>query len=74
VTGFCGRQIASGGADYLIRIWYVDVAKKELAALKEIKGHEGQSRSSPRFHRMARKSSPAAATAPSAGGTSRMAS
>ncbi len=36
-----GNQIASGGADYLIRVWYVDVAKKELAALKEIKGHEG---------------------------------
>jgi len=36
-----GAQIASGGADYLIRLWYVDLAKKELAALKEIKGHEG---------------------------------
>ncbi len=36
-----GTQIASGGADYLIRIWYVDLTKKELAALKEIKGHEG---------------------------------
>src|SRR5439155_26620538 len=36
-----GTQIASGGSDYLIRLWYVDVAKKELAALKEIKGHEG---------------------------------
>ena len=31
-----GKQIASGGADYLIRLWYVDVAKRELAALKEI--------------------------------------
>jgi WD40 repeat protein len=36
-----GRQIASGGADHLIRVWYVDVTKRELAALKEIKGHEG---------------------------------
>src|SRR5439155_6165943 len=36
-----GTQIASGGADYLIRVWYVDLARKELAALKEIKGHEG---------------------------------
>jgi WD40 repeat protein len=36
-----GSQIASGGADYLIRLWYVDEAKKELAALKEMKGHEG---------------------------------
>src|SRR6185295_450654 len=36
-----GKQIASGGADYAIRVWYVDVVKRELAALKEIKGHEG---------------------------------
>src|SRR5207237_5051537 len=36
-----GTQIASVGGDYLIRVWYVDAIKKELAALKEIKGHEG---------------------------------
>jgi WD40 repeat protein len=36
-----GKQIASGGGDYAIRVWYVDVVKRELAALKEIKGHEG---------------------------------
>jgi len=36
-----GNQIASGGADYLVRVWYVDLPKRQLAALKEIKGHEG---------------------------------
>ncbi len=38
---FNGKQIASGGADHIVRLWFVDEAKNELAALKEIKGHEG---------------------------------
>ncbi len=36
-----GKQIISGGADQVIRVWYADAAKRELTALKEIKGHEG---------------------------------
>lgn len=36
-----GKQIASGGSDYLIRFWYVDLPKRTLSALKEIKAHEG---------------------------------
>lgn len=36
-----GKQIVSGGNDQAIRVWYLDLVKKELTPLKEIKGHEG---------------------------------
>src|SRR5207244_3988707 len=37
-----GRQLATGGDDQLIRIWqFPGPEKKELIAIKELKGHEG---------------------------------
>ncbi len=36
-----GDQILSGGADELVRLWFVDTARGELRALREFRGHEG---------------------------------
>jgi WD40 repeat protein len=36
-----GRQIASGGDDQIIRLWFVDSARSELVHVKDFKGHTG---------------------------------
>ena len=36
-----GRQIASGGDDQMIRLWFVDSARSALVPVKDFKGHTG---------------------------------
>ncbi len=36
-----GRQIASGGDDQIVRIWFLDSAQSELLPVKDLRGHIG---------------------------------
>ncbi len=38
---FDARVVASGHADHFIRLWFVDHAKRELSALRDIRAHDG---------------------------------
>lgn len=36
-----GDELLSGGVDALVHVWFVDQARHELRALREIRGHDG---------------------------------